>query len=63
MIVVDELKNLFRKFFKIFKTFILFFYYIFERMMENSGEIKTVVSSVIDKVMKIISEIINLFTV
>ena len=63
MIVIDELKALLSIFIKIFKTFLLIFYYIFERMMENYGEIKIVINSVIEKMKDVYNEIINLFKI
>lgn len=63
MIVIDELKFLFSLFIKIFKTFILIFYYIFERMLENTGDMKLVVNTILDKGIDFSSEIINLFKV
>jgi len=63
MIVIDELKALLSIFIKIFKTFLLIFYYIFERMMENYGEIKIVINSVFEKMKDVYNEIINLFKI
>ena len=63
MIVIDELKALLSIFIKIFKTFLLIFYYIFERMMENYGEIKIVINSVVEKMKDVYNEIINLFKI
>ena len=63
MIVIDELKTLLGIFIKIFKTFLLIFYYIFERMMENYGEIKIVINSVVEKMKGLYYEIINLFKI